>query len=425
MRIATNISTMYAKTWGAEQALVELLQNALDARDAGASMSITRNGGMLTIVDTGTGLDKRHLALGVSEKSAESRGQFGEGLKLALLVLARMNRAIMVTSGSMVIMPAVADVGLGVDCLVMDIAEGQEPYTVGTRIDVECTPEEEDAAKARFSEWQPIDWIDKDKGLSTPGGSIFVNGILAGSVKDAVFSYHLSGEKAQKIANRDRTAVDMTAFASLAADLFHNCNRSAAEMLLPKLISGESCWEQDLWTNWLEKTIWQPAILATWPHKRIVITDGTVNVDRMRYLGYTPIHICNRWRWAVAALCTPLTEAMAALAKQARIDADLSRRESEILRAALDRLDRHGVSIDSSIVHVARSLTMDSGQVCDGLRIGSEIWLAASTLRTARTAIPILVHEWAHIVSNASDCSAEFEKALLDIGMKLAFGRET
>lgn len=421
MRIATNISTSYAKTWGAEQALVELLQNVLDARDAGASMSITRDDGILTIVDTGPGLDKRHLALGVSEKSAESRGQFGEGLKLALLVLARMNRAVMITSGDMVIMPAVADVGLDVPCLVMDIAEA--PHMTGTRIDVECTQEEEDAAKARFAEWQPIDWIDKDKGLSTPGGNIFVNGILAGSVKDAVFSYHLTGERAQKIANRDRTAVDMTAFANLAADLFHTCNRAAAEMLLPKLTADSACWEQSLWVNWLEKTIWQPAILATWG-RRIVITDDTANVDRMEYLGYTPVHICSRWQWGVAALCVPLQKAQAALAKEARIDADLTHRESEVLRAALDRMARHGVTIDPSIVHVARTLSMDSGTVCDGLRIGKEIWLAASTLKTARTVIPVLVHEWAHIVSDASDCSAEFEAALLDIGIKLAFGRE-
>ena len=421
MRIATNISTMYAKSWGAEQALVELLQNALDARDAGASMSLTREDGVLTITDTGSGLDKRHLALGVSEKSAESRGQFGEGLKLALLVLARMGRAVMVTSGDMCIMPSVADTGLGVDCLVMDIAE-QSPCLAGTRIDVECTSNEQQSAQMHFAEWQPIDWVDKEKGLSVPGGKVFVNGILAGTVNDAVFSYHLTGEQAQKIANRDRSAIDMTALSNLATDLFHVCNHAVAKMLLPKLTADTTCWEQSLWPGWLSESVWRPVIATTWSGRVVITCDDDSN-DRLRYMGYTPVRVCNRWHHPIAALCTPLREAQAAMAKQMRVDADLTHRESEVLRAALDRLTRHGVTIDPACVHVARSLTMDSGRECGGLRIGQEIWLAASMLKTAWTAIPVLLHEYGHIASNAPDCHDDFERALVDIAVTLLRGR--
>ncbi len=421
MRITTNISTSMVRDWTVSQAVAELLQNALDARKAGADMSITRDGGMLTIADTGPGLSKRHLALGISEKSADSAGQFGLGMKESWLVLAREGRVITTTTTGMTITPSIADVGLDVPCLVMDIADNNQ--VGGTCHVVECTEGEEAAAKAHFSEWQAINWVDEAHGLSTPGGSIYVNGVLCGAIKDAVFSYHLSGKDAQALNNSDRHAIDVDAAAGIIASSVPYLNQAAAEMLLPCLTANLTCWEQTLWPSWLTKATWQPAISAVWG-KRVVITDDAVNVDRMRYLGYVPIHICNRWRWAVASLCVPLAEAQAALAKQARIDAELSKRESAILRAALDRLDRHGVTIDPSIVHVARTLSLDSGVACDGLRIGPEIWLAAHVLKTAWPAVLVLVHEYVHLTTDAQDCSAEFQQAQERVWFKIAFGRE-
>lgn len=419
MRIATNISEQMVPDWTVSQAIAEFLQNALDTRNAGASMTITRDGSMLAIADSGPGLKRCDLALGVSRKDENAGGQFGLGMKEAWLVLVRAGRAVRVVTRGMSITPSLADVGLDVSCLVLDLDETDD-YD-GTRVAIECTPEEQAEAQAHFVEWQPVNWVDQKHGLSLPGGSVYVNGVLCGALEDAIFSYHLTGEAAQKLNNSDRHAVDAIAAGNLIARIMPDINQQSAEMLLPRLASDRACWEQSIWVNWLEAEPWTAAIHTVWGNQ-VVMTDSTANVDQMRYMGYTPVQPCSRWRRPLAALCTPLNEVMAALAKQARVDADLTHREREVLRAALDRLARRGVEIDPAAVHVARSLVMDGGRACEGLRVGQEIWLAASVLRTARTAIPVLVHEYAHLSSGADDCSAEFETALLDIGMKLAFG---
>lgn len=76
------ISVNYVKAWTVKDAVRELLQNAMDSGE-------WRVEGGSTLVNKGT-LKPEHFLLGCSEKaSSDAIGQFGEGLKLALLVLAR------------------------------------------------------------------------------------------------------------------------------------------------------------------------------------------------------------------------------------------------------------------------------------------------------------------------------------------------
>jgi len=87
----------YVPDWGPWEVVRELATNALDS-DPGFRMGQTEDG-TLWIEDGGDNLAIRHLLFGVSEKGPHAVGQFGEGLKLALLVLTRMGLTAHIYSG--------------------------------------------------------------------------------------------------------------------------------------------------------------------------------------------------------------------------------------------------------------------------------------------------------------------------------------
>lgn len=85
-----SLSPNYVSNWGFKEAIRELLQNAIDAEKDGHEMKVDYNCNELTISSKGASLDASQLILGNSGKnSSELIGKYGEGFKLALLVLER------------------------------------------------------------------------------------------------------------------------------------------------------------------------------------------------------------------------------------------------------------------------------------------------------------------------------------------------
>lgn len=87
MRHKMSLSVNYVSDWGVQEALRELFQNAIDWGNWSWSIS---EAGELCITSHEAGLDNRTLLLGHSVKAEGSIGKFGEGYKLAMLVLCRL-----------------------------------------------------------------------------------------------------------------------------------------------------------------------------------------------------------------------------------------------------------------------------------------------------------------------------------------------
>ena len=87
------ISPNYVSNWGVREAIRELLQNAVDANICGYSKIIEYDSNIQTlkIKNEGAKLPASSLILGCSSKGNNDNltGQFGEGFKLALVVLIR------------------------------------------------------------------------------------------------------------------------------------------------------------------------------------------------------------------------------------------------------------------------------------------------------------------------------------------------
>lgn len=98
------ISPNYVQHWNLWEAVREIYQNALDENsdDPSCEASIERSGDAILIRTSKGKLDARSLVLGNGTKRDKKnlRGKYGEGYKLALLVLARIGHEVSVANGS-------------------------------------------------------------------------------------------------------------------------------------------------------------------------------------------------------------------------------------------------------------------------------------------------------------------------------------
>lgn len=92
------LSRKYVREWGVREAVRELLQNAIDSD---SPLEYAFIGDTLTIASRDATLDARTLILGNTTKDNDDSaiGSFGEGYKLALLVLARDGYEVKVRNG--------------------------------------------------------------------------------------------------------------------------------------------------------------------------------------------------------------------------------------------------------------------------------------------------------------------------------------
>lgn len=94
------ISVNYVSHWGFWEAAREILQNAIDTNDFDVEMM--RRSGILSVTSGGGKLDLSTLMLGESSKRDDesSIGKYGEGYKLAMLVLCRLGMGVTIRNGS-------------------------------------------------------------------------------------------------------------------------------------------------------------------------------------------------------------------------------------------------------------------------------------------------------------------------------------
>ncbi|GAB3852356.1 hypothetical protein ACFPIJ_42150 [Dactylosporangium cerinum] len=217
--LAYPISPDYVKSWTPVRALCELIANALDEdRDAKVGWA----NGILTITDDGPGIPEEGMILGHSTKTMQQIGQFGEGKKLACLVLARSPEIGAVRCETVGygftptverrrllegLIPSLS--GQGAEVLVYHLRANDR--TRGTAFTVACAQELAEEAIGRF------------RALSEPGyhpptnpgtcvltdtpGRVWIGGVLVSTMPGLLGSYDLPLDD-KGLQNRDRTVIE-------------------------------------------------------------------------------------------------------------------------------------------------------------------------------------------------------------------------
>lgn len=114
------ISKNYLTHWGIKEALREIMQNFMDYGD----YNIVHNKESISISSNYIPSGLEFLALGNSDKKEGSRGKYGEGLKMALLIFAREGIDIFIQTQDKTIRPIFVKSSIG-ETFAIEIEDGQ------------------------------------------------------------------------------------------------------------------------------------------------------------------------------------------------------------------------------------------------------------------------------------------------------------
>lgn len=432
MKLNTGISPNYVKGWDSIKALRELIQNNLDSRqEFGCFGRILWRDGFVKISDSGPGLEMKHLALGISEKSDTAKGQFGEGLKLALLVLAREGREVEIQTKGYSIRPAIEfNEAFGTDILVLHTKEISK--TSGTIIRAECSEFELMEAKSYFIEYisqnPDFHWMEKGR-ISLPGGFVYVNGTRVGKLEGAMYSYHLSGKI--DVGNRDREVVDSnkmkpyiqsilrrTTSQTVLAELFQAATQQFSGVAEVDIGIGADCL-----TSTTRKR-WKAVLQKIFDLRKTLMSEGIPEEDfYAESLGYKVIHIRN-WSWAQAMRDIGMKSTHhLSRRKVTNIGqvamAKLTKEEDANLRRAKRLIKKHYRPVGSvKVVESVKGLAAEDDGIDGYYDSGKDrIFLVRKVLANPTETLRTLLHETVHKYSGASDNTREFEWALLDVAV--------
>lgn len=208
-KITYPIARNYVEKWTVLDAGREILANALDA--SGQNADISYENGYFVINDTGTGISKKHFVIGNSNKADEQIGLFGEGLKLAALVMAREHRDMVIETIGYTYRPALEqseEFGTEVFCIRYE----KNVRKQGTAVRFKATKRETEKIKALFICFQE----QKEPAYTTPEmelyeipeggkGEIYVNGLQTCET-NSIYSYNVKDRNL--VNSRDRNMVD-------------------------------------------------------------------------------------------------------------------------------------------------------------------------------------------------------------------------
>lgn len=203
------IAKGYVRHWGFAEAARELIQNAIDSESA---FEHELRGGRLVVRSRNSVLSPKSLLLGTTSKANDDEkiGSFGEGYKIALLVLLRCGYRVLVRNGDRIWTPEfVYSHAFGDEVLaVLDDAAPQ--FHEGLAFEVEgLTPDDEQAVRDSCLQMQPplADAIETDRGRILPSrnGKLYVGGLF---VCKTTMNYGYDMKPQHVKLERDRQTVD-------------------------------------------------------------------------------------------------------------------------------------------------------------------------------------------------------------------------
>lgn len=436
-RIMTAVSLNYVPQWGIKEVLREILQEMIDVRKKyGCSGSIHWRSGKAIIEDDGPGLKRQDLALGQSGKRGEAGliGQFGEGLKLAALVTARMGRKMAIETVGFTAEPVVVwDQNLECNVLALDIRENTRAK--GTRVTVEASRRELEEAKDLFLEFNKS-LKEIAPGIYTPGGKVFINGALATVLPKALFSYSLSGE-VKSAQNRDRTSLDIWELKAAVQGLFKRAaSAKVAEIYFRywKEQPDDLPWEYDFRID-PPKKVWAKTFRKIFGQKVCLAVPGapeaTLEAQRLGFktLDGVPYY----WESLLDNLGVLTTKAVITqkVAKPRRLVAlrELAPEERANLAFARRIVKKYLGALPP--IKIALELPLNSTAADDDTSVvvglwdsgHRKVWLRRDALLDRAKVLGVLLHEVLHAKSGAPDATRAFEDAWQELAVAMVFKR--
>jgi hypothetical protein len=131
MKLQYQITADYVRDWSVRDAIRELVANAIDGEVTSGGKFEAKHDAkkeILHLINRDTKVDARALYFGGTSKYGDDRliGQYGEGLKIAMLVLARTGIKLVIRNGDEIWQPAIEPDKLGFEVLTLNIKKGSD-----------------------------------------------------------------------------------------------------------------------------------------------------------------------------------------------------------------------------------------------------------------------------------------------------------
>lgn len=244
MIIDYNLSRDYCSDWGAIEALREIVQNALDSGNNYVCKLLPDR---VDVLSQGQELTPEVFSMGVSRKSDNAIGKYGEGFKLAMLVLTRMGLEPVIYTGSYEVRGLFKKhefTGVDTFCLKLEALSKTRPKTVLFTCKLpDINLSELKTKLTPFSE-KPLSKVrDKLEVLPTRPGMIYVNGLFVCKCKDLSLGYNFAPNYIEL--NRDRNMVNGVEYQ--LAKYYGSLDKSDAKMVF-NLVENEA--RDVAWLSW-------------------------------------------------------------------------------------------------------------------------------------------------------------------------------
>lgn len=271
------VSIQYGKKdWNIVAAIREFISNAIDTK---GKFNVVWFNGFAQIEDFGPGLTEDSFIIGESTRDESQIGQFGEGIKMALLVILRDNRKAWIETNGFTVIGAVSTLKKG-GAKVMKVRFIPNNKKIGTNVFVECSEKELNEAKNLFLELSDLKKLDKN--IYTPENRILICGLQTATMKNMLFSYNIE-DKA--LTNRDRNIVDATKLEdNITKILSGTKKKTVIKKYLTDFIDNPDAYEYKLKLKNLDTESWTTACESL--YKKAAISSDIKSDYNATAMGY-------------------------------------------------------------------------------------------------------------------------------------------
>lgn len=419
-RRTLTIEASYCSNWTIRDALREIIQNALDTK---TEVDIVDNKGFWEIRDRGTGVKVSDFLLGRSSKQSddETIGQFGEGLKIGCLVLARNDRKVIVTAnGKRIDFSFPYDETWGSKLLALDISEAKE--IGGTVVAIQCSDKEIEEAQNLFLKFNPQPVLDtvtsagKSEILKYPG-VVYVNGLAVTEI-NSLFGYNMHDKS---LVNRDRSAIGFSEIKIQVGRILAGLsNINVMSRIIKEAVESDgstSYVEHDTEFSPVHTMLWKKAFTSLYGEKICLSSRNTLGDVVAKERGWAVLNLPWSLAWSMRNIIKNANEVITN--KQTRVAIEsMSGDEQKVLKEAKRIADEVAseVGLDVFPFHVFvqedfknKEGDFDYGTMSMGIAYHVIQELSISKL------VGIFIHEYTHGTTREADSTRGFENAMCDM----------
>lgn len=400
----------YLKKWSSWEAIRELVANAQDASPE--KWTMTREGNTLVIRDEGAGLRLDHLLLGVSEKANDSAiGQFGEGMKLALMVLTRLNHEVVVYSNDLILTPSRGE-KFGHEVLVISYETTESPIT-GTCIVIDNFKEDYSDRFIFDSDDDRIIFENQNGSVLNQNG-LYVKGVYINALDGWRFGYNLPN----LVLERDRSIASESDVKCAVGSLWSQVNTASAWKTFFRACQRRA-YEYDVQLGYLEDDVREAirqGFLAVFGPKAALETDEESKREAL-HRGAFIVDEDTFGFWLYRTMRNIVRTDKVFIEESGGIKPKIVPQshltpEQKTILAALRKISKK-VGCDYSVVYAE----LPSNGECDHNNRQIRINVHLDNMLSAKTTH---IHELAHAVYGTDDMTEEHVRACCKIGATLA-----